>query len=88
VFVVGRETVRTVVITVSTSSIKFSLRSSDPAEVKLRQAQVARQAELHWKALRQTKAAGEAGVALSHQECVALAGRAYRAWASEEARRR
>jgi hypothetical protein len=61
--------------------VRFSLRSSDPTEVKVRQAEAARQAELHWTALRQTKA-----VALSHRECVALAGRVYQAWASEERR--
>jgi hypothetical protein len=58
-------------------AIKFSLRSSDPAEVKLRQAEAARQAELHWKALRQTKA-----VTLSHRQCVALSRQGYQAWAS------
>jgi Phage integrase, N-terminal SAM-like domain len=68
-------------VTERSHAIKFSLRSSDPAEVKVRQAEAARQAELHWKALRQTRA-----VSLSHRQCVALAGRAYRGWASEERR--
>jgi hypothetical protein len=45
----------------------------------VRQAEAARQAELHWKALRQTKA-----VTLSHRQCVALTGRAYQGWASGE----
>jgi hypothetical protein len=53
----------------------------------VRQAEAARQAELYWTALRQRRAAGEAGVTLSHQQCVALAGRAYRAWASGEPKR-
>jgi hypothetical protein len=66
-------------ITERTLFVRFSLRSSDPAEVKVRQAEAVRQAELHWKALRQTKA-----VTLSHRQCVALAGRAYQAWASGE----
>jgi integrase len=79
-FQVAGETV-SVAVTERSSSIKFSLRSSDPAEVKVRQAEAARQAELHWKALRQTKA-----VALSHRQCVALAGKVYRGWASEQRR--
>ncbi len=87
IFMVGSETV-SVAVTERSHTIKFSLRSSDPTEVKFRQAEAARQSELHWKALRQTKAAGEAGVRLSHQQCVALAGRAYQAWASKEMRRR
>jgi hypothetical protein len=66
-------------VTERSRAIKFSLRSSDPAEVKVRQAEAARQAELHWKALRQTKA-----VTLSHRQCVALSGLAYEAWASGE----
>lgn len=50
------EAVIIVPVTERTSSIKFSLRTFDPAEVKMRQAEAARQAELHWKALRQTEA--------------------------------
>lgn len=68
-------------VTARTVHIKFSLRTSDPAKVKLRQAEATRQAELHWKALRQTKA-----VTLSHRQCVAFAGRAYQAWASRDRR--
>ena len=68
-------------ITDRTLFVRFSLRSSDPAEVKVRQAEAVRQAELHWKVLRQTKS-----ITLSHRQCVALAGRAYQAWASEERR--
>ena len=77
-FQVGGESV-SFVVTERSPSIKFSLRSSDPAEVKVRQADAVRQAELHWKALRQTEP-----VTLSHRQCVALAGRAYQAWASGE----
>jgi hypothetical protein len=68
-------------VTERSHAIKFSLRSSDPAEVKVRQAEAARQAELHWKALRQVRP-----VTLSHRQCVALAARPYQAWASEERR--
>lgn len=60
-----------VAVTGRSSSIKFSLRTSDPVEVKVRQAEAARQAELHWTALRQTKA-----VTLTHRQCVALSGKA------------
>ena len=70
-----------VAVTERSSSIKFSLRSFDPAEVKVRQAEAARQAELHWTALRQTKP-----VTLSHRQCVALAGSVYRGWTSEQRR--
>jgi hypothetical protein len=80
----GGESVK-VAVTERSNAIKFSLRSSDPAEVKVRQAEAARQAELHWTALRQ-RMTGQA-VTLSHQQCVALAGRVYRAWASGEPRR-
>jgi site-specific recombinase XerD len=68
-------------ITERTLFVRFSLRSSDPGEVKVRQAEAVRQAELHWKALRQTKP-----VTLSHRQCVALSGKAYQAWAGEERR--
>jgi hypothetical protein len=76
--VVAGETV-SFAVTERSHVIKFSLRTSDSTEVKVRQAEAARQAELHWKALRQTKA-----VTLSHRQCVALAGRAYQGWASGE----
>ena len=68
VFEVGGQ-VATVAVTAQPHAIKFSLRSSDPVEVKVRQAAAARQAELHWMALRQTKA-----MTLSHRQCVALFG--------------
>ena len=79
-FALGEETL-CVVISGSAQAIKFSLRSSDPAEVKVRQAAVTARLELYWKALRQ-----DAPIALTHRQCVALAGRAYRAWASEPRR--
>jgi hypothetical protein len=63
-----------VAVTGRSSSIKFSLHTSDPTEVKVRQAEAARQAELHWTALRQINA-----VTLSHRQCVALSGKAYQA---------
>ena len=79
-FQVGGETV-SVGVTERSAIVKFSLRSSDPAEVKLRQAEAARQAELHWKALRQT-----APVILTHRQCVALAKLAYEAWTANPRR--
>jgi integrase len=78
VFQVAGETV-SVAVAERSHAIKFSLRTTDPAEAKVRQAEAAREAELHWKALRQTKA-----VTLSHRQCVALSGKAYQAWASGE----
>jgi integrase len=77
-FLVGGETVR-VAVTEQSHAIKFSFRTFDPAQVKPRQAEAARQAELHWTALRQTKP-----VTLSHRQCVALSERAYQAWATGE----
>jgi hypothetical protein len=79
-FQVGGETV-SVRVTERSAIIKLSLRSSDPVEVKLGQAEATRQAELHWKALRQT-----APVTLTHRHCVALAGRAYEAWTANSRR--
>jgi hypothetical protein len=44
-----------VAVTARSALIKFSLRTSDLIEIKLRQAEAARQAEVCWKALRQSK---------------------------------
>jgi integrase len=79
-FQVGGETV-SVPVTERSAIIKFSLRSSDPAQVKLRLAEAASQAELHWKALRQAEP-----VILTHRQCVALARRAYEAWTANPRR--
>jgi integrase len=56
--------------------IGCSLRTNDPSEVKLRQAEVLRQVETFFAGLRQKRAP----VALTLEECVRLAGDVYRGW--------
>ncbi|MDR3407891.1 MAG: tyrosine-type recombinase/integrase [Methylovirgula sp.] len=74
----GNASVR-ITITPRTDSIRFSLRTRDPAQVKIRQAQAAAHLEMTWQALRQKQPA-----ALSNRQATALAGELYRAWADEE----
>jgi integrase len=64
-------------------SIRISLRTDDPTEVKLRQAKVDAYLENVWRALR-----APAPVSLSHRDATALAGELYRAWAESEGRER
>lgn len=71
----GGETVR-VTITPKMPAIRFSLRSHDPALVKLRQASAAAYLETVWQAFRRDKP-----VMLSNRDAHALAGELYRAWA-------
>ena len=78
----GSET-RLVSITPRTQSIRISLRTFDPAEVKQRTAAIDQYLEGVWKALRQ----GEE-MPLTHKQATALAGDLYRAWASGEGRER
>lgn len=68
-----------VTITESTATIRLSLRTNDPREVRRRHAAVDAYLENVWQALRQDEP-----VALTHKQAVALAGRLYRAWADEE----
>lgn len=68
-------------ITAKTECIRFSLRTRDPAEVKIRQGTAAAYLETVWKALRQSEA-----VALTYRQATALAGELYRAWANGEGR--
>lgn len=56
--------------------IGFSLRTSEPSEVKLRQAEALRQVETFFAGLRQRRAP----VALTLEQCVRLAGDFYRGW--------
>ncbi|MBY0530470.1 MAG: site-specific integrase [Xanthobacteraceae bacterium] len=79
---VGDET-QTVAITPRTQSIRISLRTNDPAEVKRRLATVDEYLEGVWTALRRDEEAP-----LSHRQATALAGDLYRAWASGEGRER
>lgn len=68
----------TVAITLSAKAdaVRLSLRTSDPAEVKIRQARIAAYLESVWRSLR-----ADQPIPLSHRNAVALAKRAYSAWA-------
>jgi hypothetical protein len=70
-----------VTITAKTECVRFSLRTRDPAEVKIRQGTAAAYLETVWQALRQSDA-----VTLSYKHATALAGELYRAWADGEGR--
>jgi len=79
----GNSTV-TVLITPTTRSIRLSLRTRDPSEVKVRQAEIAAYVEQVFAAWRRDKP-----VSLSHRQATALAGELYRSWAyGEEAERK
>ena len=65
-------------ITPQTQAVRFSLRTSDPAEAKIRQGKAAAQLEEVWRALRR-----DMPVMLSSRQAHALAGELYRAWADE-----
>lgn len=64
-------------------SISFSLRTDDPAKVKILQATIAAHLETVWTALRE-----DAPIKLSHFQATALAGELYRIWADGENRAR
>jgi integrase len=64
-------------------SISFSLRTDDPAKVKILQANIAAYLEGVWTALRE-----DAPIRLSHRQATALAGELYRIWADGENRAR
>lgn len=68
-------------ITAKTDSIRVSLRTADPREVKLRQAKVDAYLESVWQSLRQAEQAEP--LALSPREANALSGKLYHAWADE-----
>ena len=65
------------------TDIRFSLRTPDPSEAKIREAAAAAYMEQVYTTLRQTKP-----VSLSHRQATALAGEIYRAWAGGEDRER
>lgn len=75
---IGAERVRCD-ITEKMTTIRLSLRASSPAEVKVRQAELAAYFETLWESLRTSKA-----IRLTHRQCVALAGDFYRSWADSE----
>lgn len=64
-------------------SVRFSLRTTDPSQVKSRQAIAAAYLEGVWTALRE-----DAPAKLSHRQATALAGDLYRVWADGENRAR
>lgn len=64
-------------------SVRFSLRTAEPSQVKSRQAIAAAYLEGVWTALRE-----DAPVKLSHRQATALAGELYRIWADGEYRAR
>lgn len=71
----------TVPVTISAKmdSIRVSLRTNDPGEVKVRQAAVDAYLENVWKGLR-----ADQPVSLTHRQVTALAGKFYRSWANED----
>lgn len=79
---VGEQT-QAVTISPRAQSVRLSLRTDDPAEVKVRQAAVDAYLENVWRAHRDDNP-----VALTHRQATALAGELYRAWAIGEGRER
>lgn len=67
----------------SAQAIRFSLRTTDPSEIKTRQAAAAAFLESVWKSLR-----SDAPAHLTHRQATALAGELYRVWADSESRAR
>ncbi len=64
-------------VTGSTQSIRFSLKTSDPLEAKLRHAEAVSYVEQVFEALRTNRP-----IDLTHRQITALAGEFYRSWAS------
>src|SRR5665213_2893483 len=79
---IGDQT-QAVIISSRAQSVRLSLRTDDPAEVKVRSAQVDAYLENIWRALRD-----DAPVSLTHRQATALAGELYRAWANGDGRER
>ena len=71
------------VISPFAQSVRVSLRTDNPADVKARQAAVDFYLENVWRALRE-----DAPVSLTHKQATALAGQIYLAWASGNGRER
>lgn len=74
----GSETVR-ITVTAAMQAVRFSLRTRDPHETKIRQGIAAAYLETVWRALRQPDA-----TVLTNKQAHALAGQLYRAWADED----
>lgn len=62
-----------------TETIRLSLRTSDPAQGKIRLAEVSAFFETLWSSMRATKP-----ITLTHRQAVALSGDLYRAWAADQ----
>lgn len=75
---IGLETARCN-ITAKTATIRISLRTANPSEVRQRQGELAAHFAALFASLRSSKP-----IPLSHQQCVALAGAMFRNWSSEE----
>ncbi|WP_063779869.1 hypothetical protein [Bradyrhizobium pachyrhizi] len=74
---------RSVTISPRAQAIRFSLRTDQPAEVKVRQAAADQYLERIFRAFRDDSA-----TALTNSQATALAGRLYRAWSGGEGRER
>lgn len=81
-FRLGDET-HSITISPGAKYVKFSLRTHDPVEAKVRRAAVAAHFERVFQALR-----GDAPTKLTNEQVTALAGRLYRAWTSGEGQER
>jgi integrase len=79
---VGERT-QTVILSARAQSVRLSLRTDDPAEVKSRLAVVDAYLGNVWRALRE-----DGPISLTHRQATALAGELYRAWANGEGRER
>jgi hypothetical protein len=79
---VGEQT-QAIVISPRAQSVRLSLRTNEPGEVKSRLAAVDAYLENVWRALRE-----DAPVSLTHRQATGLAGELYRAWANGEGRER
>jgi hypothetical protein len=77
------ETTHAVTISLRAQSIRFSLRTDDPAEVKARNAAADQYLERILRAFR-----NGASTSLTNSKATPLAGRLYRAWAGGEGRER
>jgi len=75
---IGFETA-SVTITPKTTKLAVSLRRSNPAEVKVRNACIDEYLEHVWAHLRSNRP-----ITLTHRQATALAGELYRAWATSE----
>ena len=74
------ESVVTVTLSSKADSVRFSLRTDDPTEVKQRQAAAITYLSRVWQSLR-----SDVPVSLTHRQATALAGELFRAWTREGA---